>query len=267
MKRSRTVLQKHQLGCAVDINLLCQVCTRSQRSREAISQNTAWAQTFANGPFQLRISSLSNASIDGHASPCRDTLALCYDAQPAPRARSTNGGFVFTSRGRADYTVGYLSYTYQDAAAATSGEAEVGGGGGGQATAYGPIGLIYDPGTDVAVPIFNQSGAPATLGFEAATGNLLMAGIDDSTMGSGDSGSSDGVSGLGGSRHESGGGGSTAAHDRNYNNWHLCLVLLDQHSEVLVSWVLGANRGWPPTNPTCQPVNITMETGALGYGG
>ncbi|KAI1101746.1 hypothetical protein F4804DRAFT_289312 [Jackrogersella minutella] len=201
------------------------------------------AQTYANGPFQLRISSQFNTSISGHAYPCLDNpVGLCYlgGAAVAPPA---GDGFFFTSRARADYTVGYLSWRNDDE-----------GGSAAAVTAYGPVGLIYDPGTNVAVPILNQTGAPETLGFDAATGDLMMTGIDDTVMGHGN-----------GSLLPSAAG----SHDRYYNNWYLCFVQLDQTRppERLVSWVLGANLGFEPTNPTCQSVNLTMETTAVGYGG
>lgn len=105
------------------------------------------------------------------------------------------------------------------------------------------MGLISDPGTNVAVPEFNQTLSPETLGFDGSTGNLMMSGIDDTAV--------------------SRGGGSTPG-KRNYNNWYLCLVPLGNLEEV-VSWVLGANLGQPPTNPTCRAINLTMEV--VGYGG
>ncbi|KAI2468645.1 hypothetical protein F4781DRAFT_432169 [Annulohypoxylon bovei var. microspora] len=200
------------------------------------------AQVYANGPFQLHVGSIANASIDGHAYPCLDTLGLCYEYGTSTLP-SKDDGFFFTSRVQADYTTGYLSWRWaDDNAVGTKG-----------AMAYGPVGLIYDPGSNVAVPIFNQTGNPEILGFDATTGNLMMTGIDDTTM----SNSSTGNSSV------------ASQHDRYYNNWYLCNVQLDQGftPELLVSWVLGANLGWPPTNPTCQRINITMETTARGYGG
>ncbi|KAI1411065.1 hypothetical protein F5Y13DRAFT_191652 [Hypoxylon sp. FL1857] len=204
------------------------------------------AQIFANGPFQLHISSLSNTSIGGHIHPCKDTLGLCFE-EGALATPSTDEGFFFTSRGQEDYTTGYLSWRSEDKQATSQS--------GDNVTEYGPVGLLYDPGTNVAVPIFNQTQSPETLGFDAETGNLMMAGIDDTAM------SSSGGNGTAG--NPSGG-----ARGRNYNNWYLCFVQLDDSNppETLVSWVLGANLGWPPTNPTCQPINITMETSAVGYG-
>ncbi|OTB02212.1 hypothetical protein M426DRAFT_265016 [Hypoxylon sp. CI-4A] len=204
------------------------------------------AQVYANGPFQLQINSAINASINGYAHPCQDTLGLCYqDGALAPQ--SPGEGFFLTSSGEADYTTGYLSWRNSNSNNAQSSNG---------VSAYGPVGLIYDPGSNVAVPIFNQTTTPGTLGFDAVTSILLMAGIDDSSGTGGGGGSS-----SGGGQQD---GGGT---DRNYNNWHLCFVELVQPGQLLVSWVLGANLGWPPTNPTCQSINITMVTGAVGYGG
>lgn len=182
-----------------------------------------------------------------------------------PSARGSATGFFFTSYGAGDYGAGYLTYR--------------------NSSTYGPVGLIYDPGSNVAVPVFNQTANPETLGFDGETGDLLMTGIDDTTVNgtaaaaattttngtdinptaipsssSGGSGSGSGSSGANATTT------TTTTDDRNYNNWFLCLVPLDQHTEYLVSWVLGANHGSPPTNPTCQAINITMETSAVGYG-
>ncbi|KAI0107686.1 hypothetical protein F4776DRAFT_675179 [Hypoxylon sp. NC0597] len=211
-----------------------------------VGTNAVVAQIFANGPFQLHISSLFNASIDGDVYPCQDTLALCFEGGVLTTP-STGEGFIFTSRGKEDYTAGYLSWR-NDTKQAASNPANT-------ATAYGPIGLIYDPGTNVAVPVLNQTSTAETFGFDSETGNLMMAGIDDTAMSNG--------GGNGTDSNPNGG-----ARGRNYNNWYLCFVQLDENNppETLVSWVLGANRGWLPTNPTCQPINITMQTSAVGYG-
>ncbi|OTA56255.1 hypothetical protein K449DRAFT_163709 [Hypoxylon sp. EC38] len=209
-----------------------------------VGTNVVMAQTVANGPFQLHVGSLFNASIDGHVYPCQDTLGLCYE-EGDPTTPLTDEGFIFTSHGQDDYTAGFLSWR-NDTGQATSQPG---------VTAYGPIGLIYDPGTNVAVAVLNQTNMPGTFGFDSETGNLVMAGIDDTAMSS--SGGNDTASNPNG-----------GARGRNYNNWYLCFVQLDENSppETLVSWVLGANRGWLPTNPTCQPINITMQTNAVGYG-
>ncbi|KAI0378976.1 hypothetical protein F5Y04DRAFT_290698 [Hypomontagnella monticulosa] len=179
------------------------------------------AQVYANGPFQLRISSLTNVSISGHAYPCDDQIGLCF-LPGDPRTLASDEGFFFMSRAAADLTTGYLSWRKG-----------------------GPIGLIYDPGSNVAVPEFNQTNSPETLGFETSTGNLMMSGVDDTDMNR---------------------GGAGAVGNRNYNNWYLCLIPLGNFQAVLVSWVLGANLGWQPTNPTCQAINLTLQTG-VGYGG
>ncbi|KAI1141879.1 hypothetical protein F5Y05DRAFT_276292 [Hypoxylon sp. FL0543] len=212
--------------------------------------NAATAQIYLNGPFQLHVGSLLNTSINGHAYPCNDTNGLCF-IEGAPATLPPKEGFFFTSRVRADYTTGYLTWRNETEPAAPNATDTV--------TDYGSVGLIYDPGTNVAVPIFNQTHTPETLGFDAGTGNLMMAGIDDTAMSS-----SGGGDGNGNGTGDPNGG----ARGRNYNNWYLCFVQLDESKppETLVSWVLGANLGWPPTNPTCQPINITMETIAVGYG-
>lgn len=150
---------------------------------------------------------------------------------------SKGDGFFFTSRAQADYTTGYLSWHWAESNAA----------GAHGVTAYGPVGLIYDPGTNVAVPIFNQTRNPEVLGFDSTSGNLMMTGIDDTSMVIGSS---------------NGTGVAAGQPNRYYNNWYVCNVQLEQGRapELLVSWVLGANLGWLPTNPTCQSINITMET-------
>ncbi|KAI1077209.1 hypothetical protein F5B20DRAFT_593022 [Whalleya microplaca] len=176
----------------------------------ALRAAVVYAQTFNNGPFQLRVTSELNTTTNG------------------TRPRSATSGFYLSTRGQGDYSSGQL--TFQASAS----------------TASGPVGLIYDPGTNVAVPILNQTapGGAQSLGFDPATRNLLMAGVDDSGEPAG-----------------------TSPPNRPYNNWYLCFVQLGGYTELLVAWVLGANRGWAPTNPTCQPVNITMETFAQPYGG
>ncbi|KAH9986730.1 hypothetical protein F4779DRAFT_624260 [Xylariaceae sp. FL0662B] len=179
----------------------------------ALRATLSFAQVFDNGPIQLHVTSQVNTSTNG----------------TAPRA--ANNGFYFASPGQGDYSRGHLSFR----AAAGS--------------AYGPIGLIYDPGTNVAVPIFNQTaGAAQWVGFDATTGHLLMAGVDDTTAAPAPP-------------------QQPPVPIRSYNNWFLCFVELGGHDELLVAWVLGANMGWEPTNPTCQPVNISMETTAQSYGG
>ncbi|KAI0836272.1 hypothetical protein F5Y06DRAFT_298629 [Hypoxylon sp. FL0890] len=212
-----------------------------------VCADAAVAQIYANGPFQLHVGSLFNTSIDGHAYPCEDSLGLCFEEGDLTTA-SPGEGFFFTSRGQEDYTTGYLSWHNGNKQVASNTTNTV--------TEYGPIGLLYDPGTNVAVPIFNQTQTPETLGFDTETGVLMMAGIDDTAM------SNNGSNGTGGDPN----GG---ARGRFYNCWFLCFVQLDQNQppETLVSWVLGANLGWPPTNPTCQPINLTMEMSAVGYGG
>ncbi|KAI1205483.1 uncharacterized protein F4807DRAFT_279713 [Annulohypoxylon truncatum] len=201
------------------------------------------AQVFANGPFQLHVGSVANTSIDGHAYPCLDTLGLCYE-QGVMTLPSKGAGVYFTSRAQADYTTGYLSWHWADNGA-------VGKNG---IAMYGPVGLVYDPGTNVAVPIFNQTGSAEVLGFDSTSGNLMMTGIDDTTM----------------SNSSNSGNSITLSQPyRYYNNWYLCNVQLEEGlaPELLISWVLGANLGRLPTNPTCQRINITIEAIAMGYGG
>ncbi|KAI1387967.1 uncharacterized protein F4822DRAFT_430717 [Hypoxylon trugodes] len=236
-----------------------------------LGAHVALAQIYDNGPFQLHVSSLNDSTINGRAYPCQTTLGLCYTAGDAS-SQSTDGGFIFTSRGRADYTVGYLSWRR------TSNIKHKNGNGNKQTSStvssYGPVGLIYDPGSNVAVPVLNQTGTPGTLGFDGSTGDLVMAGIDDTVMNGGSTttttttaGNKNGTSTTSNGSKTS--GNTTTTQNRNYNNWYLCLVQLetDQQAQMLVSWVLGANLGWPPTNPTCQRINITMDMGAVGYGG
>ncbi|KAL7621883.1 hypothetical protein AAE478_007383 [Parahypoxylon ruwenzoriense] len=215
-------------------------------------------ESYVNGPFQLRVSSSSstNTSINGHAYPCQASLGLCFssgaDPDPDPATRNTGSGFVFTSSSRADFSTGYLSY--RTVTTTTSNDT---GSTASSLRSNGTISLVYDAGSNVAVPILTLSSTAAAqvLGFDAETGNLVAVGINDTAMG------------TGGAETGSGSGGAGVG-TQDYNNWHLCYVQLDQRQGVqrLVAWVLGANLGWRPTNPTCEAVNITMETGAVGYG-
>ncbi|KAH9890238.1 hypothetical protein F4778DRAFT_753099 [Xylariomycetidae sp. FL2044] len=202
----------------------------------------AEAQGYGSGPYRLHISSDFNPLVSGYAYPCGDTLAICHIGHKP--ARSSTDGFYFDSYTQDSLDNGLLSFNslaYQASKPPANGTkpstSSIDDDG------YGPVGLSYDPGSNVAIPMFNHTTDYQVLGFDSETGNMFILAMDDT-----------------GTNPNS----TSNAQLREYFNWYSCYVALQGKTRLLVSWVLKGDLGSPSTNPTCQAVNITLES-AMAY--
>ncbi|KAI0460462.1 hypothetical protein F5B21DRAFT_10000 [Xylaria acuta] len=185
------------------------------------------AQDTQSGPFNLHIKGTnSNSELDGFGSSCHTGAGisgLCYNAGAVDDSTYYQYFFNYTGFNQVgDDQVGILvwnqPYTDQDGNPASESES---------------MGLVYQPTSNVAAPMFGFSQVNFLIGFDSEGGLFGYNYVDDSKFTPGQ--------------------GPTDYTPKAYYQWAVCWQYFTGYYYQSVAWVqVGA-----PRNPTCEPVEIT----------
>lgn len=174
------------------------------------------------GPFALIILSPNNATLNGTAlASCHEGAAiesLCTTLAPPPATQEYSTTYVFnysssiTPSDPSLGTPGYVTYLLV----------------GGNFQVFEPLGLSYNPSSNVAVPLFYPSTDIATtMAFNDADLLNIQSYVDDSTS-------------------------PPTTGQKAYYRWYVCITNAGYTYQTL-AWVQGSAA---PQNPTCQKVDV-----------
>ncbi|KAI0403991.1 hypothetical protein F4802DRAFT_569301 [Xylaria palmicola] len=184
------------------------------------------------GPFALRVTSDRDPSIDGYLWGCHSgaaTEGLCYAAGSAPVSGSVYEFYYNYTFYENNYFPGYLSYIFSYEGAD---ESPV------QVPSFMKIYPNWASNVHLAlIPPGVDDGTPLSLDFD--TGFFYMGSLyDDShwnaTTPSGERG-------------------------QNVSNFHICYQWTGGYWYRSLAWVSGL-EGTTPQNPSCEPVNLGVES-------
>jgi hypothetical protein len=194
----------------------------------AVSTTVSAQEYNQTGPFSLKIRSETNATLDGsYLTACHAGAAiegLCLGGKTAPNATTT-------------YATYYYNYTTYDGTPSDSGVLIWNlpyTGPNGTAIESESMTLGYNPGSNVAFPLFEPSYTNTQVGFNG-TELFIPSPYDDSTFTPGKYPTSTGVQQL--------------------KNWYVCWGWVGGYYYQAVAWVTAE----APHNPTCQKVCIEKE--------
>ncbi|KAI0426422.1 hypothetical protein F5Y09DRAFT_318998 [Xylaria sp. FL1042] len=187
------------------------------------------AQDTQSGPFLLHVKGVNpNSTIDGYGGSCHAGAAisgLCYSVLSSIADPTNTYRYYFNYTGFTtvdDDQVGTLvwnqPYTDQDGNTAYESQS---------------MGLVYQPTSNVAAPLFGYSNGGFLIGFDSEDGVFGYNYYDDSKFVAGQF--------------------PTDYTPKAYYQWAVCWQYFTGYFYQSVAWVqVGA-----PHNPTCEPVEIT----------
>ncbi|KAI0196802.1 hypothetical protein EV127DRAFT_494920 [Xylaria flabelliformis] len=192
----------------------------------------AVAENNVVGPFALRITGKTDSSIDGYAWACHAgaaTEGLCYSAGSTPVSGSVYEFYYNYSYYESYNYPGYISYVFTYAGAD------------GNQVKVPSFAHIYPSWASnvhsLLIPPGIEEGTPVSLDFD--TGFFYMGSLYDDTHWNATTPS--------GERTE------------DVSNFHLCYQWTGGYWFRSLAWVSGF-EGVTPQNPSCQPVNLGVES-------
>ncbi|KAI1749764.1 hypothetical protein F4782DRAFT_549534 [Xylaria castorea] len=184
------------------------------------------------GPFALRITGKTDSGIDGYAWACHAgaaTEGLCYSAGPTPVSGSVYEFYYNYSYYESYNYPGYISYIFTYASAD------------GNQVKVPSFAHIYPSWASnvhsLLIPPGIEEGTPVSLDFD--TSFFYMGSLHDDTHWNATTPS----------------GEST----EDVSNFHLCYQWTGGYWFRSLAWVSGF-EGVTPQNPSCQPVNLGVES-------